>query len=144
MTSTAVGAELGAITPFFIVDDLDRATAFYVDTLGFAVTYRGPQDDPYFAIVRRDRVQVMLKAITPEVHPVPNHTRHPWARWDAFVFTEAPDVLAAEFRSRDVSFVEPLEDADDGLRGFGIQDADGYVLYFGCPFGARGEARVSS
>src|SRR5579863_9350550 len=27
--------------------------------------------------------------------------------------------------------VEPLKDTDDGLRGFELQDADGYVLFFG-------------
>lgn len=133
MTTTAVRAELGAITPFFIVDDLDRAIGFYVDTLGFTVSFRGPADDPYFAIVRRDGVQVMLKEITPEVHPVPNHTRHPWARWDAFVYTEQPDALASEFRSKGADFFEPLEDTGDGLRGFSVQDADGYVLFFGRP-----------
>lgn len=133
MTTTAVRAELGAITPFFIVDDLDRATAFYLDRLGFHLAFRGPADDPYFAIVRRDGVQVMLKAIAPDIHPVPNHTRHPWARWDAFVYTELPDALASEFQSRGLGFFEPLEDTDDGLRGFGMQDADGYVLYFGRP-----------
>jgi hypothetical protein len=29
--------------------------------------------------------------------------------------------------------VEPLEDNEDGLRGFAIEDADGYVLFFGRP-----------
>jgi len=29
------------------------------------------------------------------------------------------------------TFFEPLADTDDGLRGFEVQDADGYVLFFG-------------
>ena len=28
---------------------------------------------------------------------------------------------------------EPLADHDDGLRGFAVADADGYVLFFGRP-----------
>ena len=53
------------------------------------------------------------------------------ARWDAFVFVPDPDALAAEFASRDVEFSEPLADTEDGLRGFELKDADGYVLFFG-------------
>jgi hypothetical protein len=44
-----------------------------------------------------------------------------------------PDALAAEFLSRNVEFFEPLKDTDDGLRGFELKDADGYVLFFGHP-----------
>jgi hypothetical protein len=32
-----------------------------------------------------------------------------------------------------VEFFHPLEDNDDNLRGFEVQDADGYMLYFGRP-----------
>jgi hypothetical protein len=45
----------------------------------------------------------------------------------------APDALAAEFAARQVAFSAPLKDDDDGLRGFEVKDADGYVLYFGRP-----------
>ena len=40
---------------------------------------------------------------------------------------------AAEFASRNVELSEPLTDTDDGLRGFEVADADGYVLFFGRP-----------
>jgi hypothetical protein len=55
------------------------------------------------------------------------------ARWDAYVNAPDPDSLALEFASQKVGFIEPLEDTDDGLRGFAIEDADGYVLFFGRP-----------
>jgi hypothetical protein len=42
-----------------------------------------------------------------------------------------PDALAAEFASRGVLFSEPLRDTEEGLRGFELEDADGYVLFFG-------------
>ena len=44
------------------------------------------------------------------------------------------DALAAEFASRNVEFFRTLEDGeggDDGLRGFEVKDADGYLLFFG-------------
>lgn len=110
-----------------------RSIAFYRDRLGFEVTFLGPDGDPYFAIVQRDGVRFMLKAITPDVQPMPNPGRHPWARWDAYVYTPDPDALAEELESRDLSFREPLGDNSDQLRGFEVEDADGYVLYFGRP-----------
>ncbi len=70
------------------------------------------------------------------VEPIPNHTRDikkGIARWDAYVNVPDPDALAMEFASRNVKFSEPLKDTDDGLRGFELKDADGYVLFFGRP-----------
>jgi hypothetical protein len=39
--------------------------------------------------------------------------------------------LAVDFSSRGVSFSVPLKNSHDGLRGFELKDADGYVLFFG-------------
>jgi hypothetical protein len=73
----------------------------------------------------------MLKAIAPGVHPTPNHTRHEWARWDAFIYSSDPDVLFEEFKRRGgVPFVNELSFIDQGLWGFEVKDADGYVLAF--------------
>ena len=55
------------------------------------------------------------------------------ARRDAYLHVLDPDALAAEFSSRHVERFEPLRDTDDGLRGFELRDADGYVLFFGRP-----------
>ena len=109
--------------------------AFYRDRLGFEITFQGPApDDIFFGIVRRGGAQILLKAVG--VAPVPNYTRdikQGIARWDAFVIVPDPDALAAEFASRNVEFFEPLKDTDDGLRGFELKDADGYLLFFGRP-----------
>ena len=124
---------LGRISPFFIVADLERALGFYHDALGFEVRLRYPNEAPFFAIVGRDEAQLLLKVITPEIAPQPNPSRHPWARWDAFVYVEDPDALGDEFRGRAVGFHEKLQDWEDGLRGFAVKDRDGYVIFFGRP-----------
>jgi catechol 2,3-dioxygenase-like lactoylglutathione lyase family enzyme len=126
-------SNLNYIFPFFIVENLQRSVAFYVDKLGFEVRYMGPPGDPYWAIVGRDNISIMLKAIAAEIKPVPNYTRHPWARWDAFISTADPDALFGEYHSRGLAFRKPILDDDDGLRGFELSDADGYVLFFGRP-----------
>ena len=119
------------IAPFFIVRNVDAALSFYGDGLGFEVTFREPDDDPFFAIVLRDGAMLMLKSAG--VDPLPNSHRHPDARWDAYLNVPDPDALAAEFASRGVIFSEPLRDTHDGLRGFEVKDADGHVLFFGRP-----------
>lgn len=84
-------------------------------------------------MVGRGTAQIMLKVIGPEVAPLPNPVRHPWALWDVFVYVENPDGLAAELESAGTPLRKPLGDTDDGLRGFEVADTDGYVLFFGCP-----------
>lgn len=128
-------AMISGISPFFIVSHVPSSLAFYRDRLGFAITFQGPEpDDIFFGIVRRGGAQILFKDIG--VAPQPNCTRDVKkgiARWDAFVDVPDPDALAAEFASRGVEFFAPLKDTDDGLRGFEIKDADGYILFFGRP-----------
>ena len=123
--------EISGISPFFIVTDVPSSLSFYRDQLGFEITFQEPADEPFFGIVCRGRAMIMLKDVG--VDPLPNYKREPAARWDAYVYAPDPDSLAAEFASRDVAFSQPLKDTHDGLRGFELKDADGYVLFFGHP-----------
>ena len=126
---------ISGIAPFFIVKNVPVALSFYRDRLGFEITFQGPgEDDIFFGIVQRGSAMIMLKDVG--VDPVPNYTRDikkGIARWDAYLYVPDPDALAEEFSSRNVRFFQPLRDNDDGLRGFEVTDADGYVLFFGRP-----------
>jgi catechol 2,3-dioxygenase-like lactoylglutathione lyase family enzyme len=127
--------DISGIAPFFIVKNVPAALSFYHDRLGFDVAFQGPSDDDiFFGIVRRGAAMIMLKDVG--VDPVPNYTRDikkGIARWDAYLHVPDPDALAAEFSSRDLEFSRPLKEDNDGLRGFEIKDADGYILFFGRP-----------
>jgi catechol 2,3-dioxygenase-like lactoylglutathione lyase family enzyme len=138
MTKTIISG----IAPFFIVKNVPAALRFYRDRLGFDITFQGPsEDDIFFGIVQRGAAMIILKDVG--VDPVPNYTRdikQGIARWDAYLHVPDPDALAAEFSLRNVEFFLPLNDGgDDGLRGFEVQDADGYVLFFGRPNVGKGE-----
>jgi catechol 2,3-dioxygenase-like lactoylglutathione lyase family enzyme len=130
---TELSMNLNYIFPFFIVEDLKASVAFYVDKLGFEIQHIGPDEDPYWAIVGRDNISIMLKAIAPDVKPIPNHTRHEWAAWDAYIAAADPDILFEEYRSKGITFNKPVHDNSDDIRGFEIKDVDGYVLFFGRP-----------
>jgi catechol 2,3-dioxygenase-like lactoylglutathione lyase family enzyme len=127
--------EVGSASPLFIVRHVPATLSFYRDKLGFEVTFEGPEpDDIFFGIVQRGRAMIMFKDV--DVEPVPNHVRdigHGIARWDAYIYVSDPDALAAEFESREVIYFQPLTNTIDDLRGFEIQDNNGYILFFGRP-----------
>ena len=80
--------------------NLQASLSHYIERFGFQLDFQGPPDDVYYGQVSRDGIGIMLKTILPDVLPCPNHTRHEWARWDAYLW------------------------------GFEVTDADGYVLAF--------------
>ena len=125
-----------AISPFFIVSNVDRTIAFYRDKLGFETRFQQPDQNPFFAIIGRGGAQIFIKS-EHDVAPLPNPKRHPHMRWDAYVDAPDPDALAVEFAGRlnedGITFHALLEDTHDGLRGFEICDPDGYVVFFGRP-----------
>lgn len=115
--------------------NVTRTLEYYRDVLGFEVTFQGPEpNDIFFGIVQRGGAMIMFKDVG--VAPVPNYTRdikQGIARWDAYIHVPDPDALAAEYASRNVTFFVPLMDTEDGLRGFELQEINGYVLFFGRP-----------
>lgn len=131
---------ISGISPFLIVADVPATLSFYRDMLGFDVAFRGPSpDDEFFGIVRRDGATIMFKALGEVadgkeviVEPVPNYKRKPAFSWDVCLEVPDPDALAEEFASRGVRFsVPPGEPDEHGLRGFVVEDIDGYGLFFG-------------
>jgi catechol 2,3-dioxygenase-like lactoylglutathione lyase family enzyme len=123
--------DINCIAPFFIVRDVPAALAFYRDQLGFEITFQGPPDDIFFGIVERGYAMIMMKDVG--LDPLPNCKRDAGARWDAYLNVPDPDALAAEYALRNVKFLTPVHDNHDGLRGFELEDLNGYVLYFGRP-----------
>ena len=95
------------------------------------MVFQEPDHVPFFAIIQRDRAMIFVKSVGKD--PISNYKRAPAARWDAYVNVSVPDALAQEFTSRGVTLSVPLQDTHDGLRGFELKDADGYVLFFGRP-----------
>ena len=125
-------SKLDSISPFFIADSLADTLIFY-EKLGFTPRILAPEENPFFAIIQRDTVEIIVKETSPDTRPQPNSTLHEWARWDAFIRVSDPDSLFSEFKSLSVSFHEELANTDDGLRAFEIKDNNGYILCFAKP-----------
>ena len=125
-------ARIGGASPFVIVSNVGQTVAFYRNKLGFEAEYLEPPDDPFFGAARRDGAMFFFKS-QGEVAPMPNTSRHPWIKWDTYVYVPDPDALAAEFAENGVAFHTPLGITSENLRGFEVRDPDGYVLFFGRP-----------
>ena len=121
---------LASIRPNFIVKDLQASITYYRERLGFQLDFQGPDDGPFWAGVSRDGIGIMFKEVAPDVLPIPNHTRHEWAPADAHIYSMDPDALFDEFSRRGASFRKTLSFVEEGLWGFAVTDADGYVLVF--------------
>jgi catechol 2,3-dioxygenase-like lactoylglutathione lyase family enzyme len=64
-----------AISPSFIVSNVEQTIAFYRDKLGFETRFQEPDRNPFFAIIGRDGAQIFVKA-EKDIEPVPNSRRH--------------------------------------------------------------------
>jgi uncharacterized glyoxalase superfamily protein PhnB len=127
------------ISPYFFVADIIRAAEYYRDRLGFGFDrYWG--EPPCFVMVRRDRVQLMLRSGASGGRPQPSR-RLDDDSWDAYIYVGDADALYAEFVGRGAEMVRPPEDQVYNCRDFEVRDLDGYVLCFGQDLSAeRAEA----
>jgi len=96
-----------AISPFFVVSNVDQTIAFYRDMLGFETRFQQPERNPFFAIIGRDGAQIFVKS-DKDTAPLPNPRRCPSMRWDAYVYAPDRDALAVEFADQGAAFSVPL------------------------------------
>lgn len=113
------------IAPQFLVDDLGRSLAFYVEQLGF--TQAIAWQDSY-ASVERDGQSIHLKRASKIAADRTN--RHDNEHLDAYIEVTNAESLCREFEARGVALMKALTDRPWGTRDFYVQDPDGYVLGF--------------
>ena len=129
--------KLQDVTPNLIVADIDRSTAFYRDVLGFSVTATVPDASPFvFVWLQRDGVSVFLNVASAAGGDVPELASRPiggtntlFMTLDAESVTDGVDALFREVDGR-AKVVMPLKTQFYGMREFGIEDPDGYILFF--------------
>ena len=126
------------VTPNLIVDDIDRSTTFYRDALGFKVVTTVPDAAPFaFVWLQRDDVNVFLNARAGLMEEDAPHltNRQTGGTNTLFITIEADSVEGGVdelFRSiaNRAKLVMPLKNQFYGLREFGVEDPDGYVIFF--------------
>ena len=122
-------------TPNLIVADIDRSMSFYRDVLGFGPVATVPDAAPFvFAWMQRGGVSVFLNAVSgvdlPELVARPiGGTATLFLTIEAETSAAGIDALFAEVHEK-ARVVMPLKDQFYGMREFGIEDPDGYIIFF--------------
>jgi catechol 2,3-dioxygenase-like lactoylglutathione lyase family enzyme len=127
MSSLAVrnAKQITGIAPQFLVEDLDRAIAYYRDKLGFEVdfTYQS-----FYASVSRNGFAIHLKR-APKLAADRAHRKQN-EHLDAYVSVSGIRGLFKELQSREAEVIKPLEERPWACFDFYIEDPDGYILCF--------------
>ena len=117
--------------PYFLVADLDAASAHYQRVFGFSLEYAGG-DPPEFAIVSRDGLPVMLRrAASDGASIIPNEKQG--GTWDVFFWVRGLRALHAQLQRNGASIVYGPLVQPYGVEEFAVRDPEGYVLGFGEP-----------
>lgn len=103
--------------PELPVADVERAQAYYRDTLGFEIAWLYPNKE--IGAVSRGEVAIFFRKRKPPFEPS--------VHW---VFAADVDATYDELRSSGANIIEPLEEKPWGLRQFTVADLDGNRFYF--------------
>lgn len=127
MTTPAIhtSAHLTGIAPQFLVDDLDRAIAYYRDQLGFHLDFKY---ESFYASVVRDGFAIHLKHATRP--PGEREHRKQNEHLDAYISVAGIHRLFDDLRARGTKLTKTLEDRPWGCTDFYVEDPDGHVLCF--------------
>jgi len=113
------------IAPQFLVDDLERAIAYYCDKLGFELDFKYQS---FYAAVRRDGFAIHLKC-APKLAADREHRKQN-EHLDAYVSVSGIRGLFNELEKRGAQVIKPLEERPWACLDFYVEDPDGYVLCF--------------
>ena len=118
-------AQITGIAPQFLVDDLDRAIAYYCDRLGFELDFKYQS---FYAGVRRDGFAIHLKHAT----KLAAHRAHRKQNehLDAHISVSGIRDLFSEVQMRGAEVIKPLEERPWACLDFYVEDPDGYILCF--------------
>lgn len=114
-------AKLKNISAQLLVRDLEASIAFYVQKLGFVLSFRY---EDFYAGIEKDGHSIHLK----QDYPVKEETRRRGTEDLDLVFAvEGVSDWYTELMAKDVEIVQPLRQMPYGTE-FYITDPDGYVI----------------
>jgi predicted enzyme related to lactoylglutathione lyase len=115
--------------PYFPVADVEHAALHYERVLGFTREYVDGSP-PQFAIMTRDGLSIMLRAVPDATRISPNERQG--GTWDAFFWVRDVRALHAELVANGADIVYgPVFQKAYGMDEFAARDSSGYVLGFG-------------
>ena len=117
--------QITGIAPQFLVDDLDRAIAYYRDRLGFELDFKY---ESFYAAVSRDGFAIHLKEAPKLAADRAHRKQH--EHLDAYIAVSGIQGLFSELQRRGADVIKPLEERPWACVDFYVEDPDGYILCF--------------
>jgi catechol 2,3-dioxygenase-like lactoylglutathione lyase family enzyme len=118
-------SRITGLAPQFLVDDLDRAIAYYRERLGFELDF---SYESFYAAVSRDGFAIHLKhaarVVGERAHRKENE------HLDAYIAVSGIRDLFTELQMRGAGLIKPLEQRPWACLDFYVEDPDGYILCF--------------
>jgi uncharacterized glyoxalase superfamily protein PhnB len=127
MSSVAdrIATRITKISPQFLVEDLERAIAYYRDRLGFTLDF---VYEDFYASVSRDGFSIHLKHGPRLAGESAFRKQH--EHLDAYIAVSGIRGLFSELQERGADVVKPLEQRPWDCLEFYVEDADRYLLCF--------------
>jgi catechol 2,3-dioxygenase-like lactoylglutathione lyase family enzyme len=125
MTTGAMKPRVTSFAPQFLVDDLDRSTAYY-RKLGF--TFGEPWDG-FYAIGHLDGLELHLKE-APK-NRAERQYRRDNEHLDASAGVDGIEAFYERCVANDATILKPLAATAWGTKDFYVEDPDGYIICFG-------------
>ena len=121
-------ARLTEQAPVLLASNLMTSVEFWKQKAGFSARLYG--EPPDFAILRRDRVFLMLSQ-APEEHAIVPYWKIKDKLWNTYFWVDDAKALYEEFLSAGMPIDYDLGIQPYNVLEFGIQDPDGYDIAFG-------------
>lgn len=106
--------------PILGTRDTEAAIRFYVERLGFSLTFKDGSVPTNYIALRRGGVEIHMQF----------QYEYEMAAARLRIRVDDPDALDAEFRARGVAIETPLRDTPWATREFALYDLDGNALTF--------------
>lgn len=120
--------KLNSVAATFHVADIESTIRWYESELGFTA-YPFPQTPPYvFAIVSRDKVEIMFQCVKNYQKP-DLYRQRDGGVWDAYIRMEGVKDFYKSLKDK-VEILLPLRQQPYGDWEFEVRDPNGYVLVF--------------
>jgi catechol 2,3-dioxygenase-like lactoylglutathione lyase family enzyme len=120
---------IDSAVPVLRVARVARSMAWYADVLGFSSDPVGPPDNPFFAILRRDGVELMLQRVRSGIGE-PRSATTAGGGWDIYLRIDDAHGFREAIRAK-VADVGPIETREYGCDEFVLADPDGHIIVLG-------------
>jgi len=118
------------IVPEFLVENIEKTVKFYTEVLDFSVESVFPENEPVFAQLKRDEVEIMLFERNEFSKEVLAFKKMKMGGTVA-LYMRTTELKECYDRIKDkVTMIVPYHETFYGSREFVIEDCNGYIIYF--------------